>query len=123
MNLYSTSFYLIIIYSCIFQLSYQKLTKHEAECELQALNVATRLADRYNSIDENTDFDTRIHHDYLVKYMGFAGWIQGGLWKNTRLTAFRNNAPEIYKVRSIESIILLCNLCFIEWWLDRESWK
>jgi hypothetical protein len=69
----------------------------QRECELEALNIGTRLADRYNSFDERTDWDVRIHHDYLVKYLGFAGWIQMGLWKNTQLTALRQNAPKIHK--------------------------
>ncbi len=69
----------------------------QRECELEALNIGTRLADRYNSFDDNTDWDVRIHHDYLTKYLGFAGWIQMGLWRNTQLTALRQSAPKIHK--------------------------
>lgn len=79
-----------------------KLTLWQSDCELEALNIGTRLADRYNSLDEKVDFDTRIHHDYLVKYMGFSGWIQNGLWKNTKQTAWHNSAPEVYKVWALE---------------------
>lgn len=75
-----------------------RLTKVQSECELEALNIGTRLADRYNSFDEKTEQDVRIHHDYLTKYLGFAGWIQIGLWKNTQLTALRKHAPDLYKV-------------------------
>ena len=75
-----------------------KLTKIQSECELEALQTGTSLSDRYNSLDENTEWDTRIHHDYLAKYLGFAGWIQMGLWKNTKLTAFRKSAPELHQV-------------------------
>lgn len=73
------------------------LTDIQRECELEAINIGTRLADRYNSFDEETDWDVRIHHDYLTKYLGFAGWIQMGLWKNTQLTASRHHAPTIHK--------------------------
>ncbi len=83
---------------CIFSFSYSRLTKIQADCELEALNIGTRLADRFNSFDEKTEQDVRLHHDYLVKNMGFAGWIQSGLWKNTKLTALKNNAPELYRV-------------------------
>lgn len=75
------------------------ISKIQRDCELESINIGTRLADRYNSLDEDTEWDTRIHHDYLVKYLGFAGWIQMGLWKNTKLTAFRQSAPEIHQVR------------------------
>lgn len=71
------------------------------QCELEALSVGTRLADHYNSYDEDTEWDTRIHNDYLVEHLGFAGWIQLGLYKNTKLTAGRQNAPAIHQVRHI----------------------
>jgi hypothetical protein len=74
------------------------ITEMQQSCELEALNLGTRLADRYNSFDEATDWDIRIHHDYLTKYLGFAGWIQMGLWKNTGLTAMRQHAATIHKV-------------------------
>jgi hypothetical protein len=75
------------------------ITKVQSDCELEALNIGSRLSDRYNSFDEATEWDIRIHHDYLTKYLGFAGWIQMGLWKNTQLTALKQNAPVIHKVR------------------------
>lgn len=83
------------------------ISKVQADCELEALSVGTRLADRYNSLDEATEWDTRIHHDYLTKYLGFAGWIQIGVWKNTQLTAFRQHAPTLHKVRTPLMLILL----------------
>ena len=77
------------------------ISKTQADCELEALSVGTRLADRYNSLDEATEWDTRIHHDYLTKYLGFAGWIQIGVWKNTQLTAFRQSAPTLHRVNRL----------------------
>jgi hypothetical protein len=68
------------------------------DCELEALSVGTRLADRYNMYDEQTEWDTRIHNDYLVQHLGFAGWIQMGTYKNTRLTAEKQDAPALHRV-------------------------
>lgn len=87
--------YLIL---CSLCLSFASLTKIQSDCELESLSIGTRLSDRYNNLDEHTDWDTRIHHDYLAKYLGFAGWIQMGLWKNTKLTAFRKDAPALHQV-------------------------
>eukprot|EP00981_Chlorochromonas_danica_P007844 scaffold1884_cov343-Ochromonas_danica.AAC.61 len=84
----------------LFSFTYSEaawVSKTQRDCELEALNIGSRLADRYNSLDEETEWDTRIHHDYLTKHLGFAGWIQIGLWKNTQLTALRQHAPTIHK--------------------------
>jgi hypothetical protein len=78
--------------------AYTLLNKLNTECELEALSVGTRLADRYNMYDEQTEWDTRIHNDYLVQHLGFAGWIQMGTWKNTHLTAEKQDAPAIHRV-------------------------
>jgi hypothetical protein len=80
--------------------AYTLLNKLNTECELEALNVGTRLADRYNMYDEQTEWDTRIHNDYLVQHLGFAGWIQMGTWKNTHLTAEKQDAPALHRVRA-----------------------
>jgi hypothetical protein len=87
----------LFILLCRLKASCSKLSKIQSDCELEALNIGTRLADRFNSFDEKTEQDVKLHHDYLTKYMGFAGWIQGGTWKNTALTALKNNAPEVYR--------------------------
>ena len=68
------------------------------ECEYKALTIGTSLADHYNNFDEITDWDVRIHHDYLVEHLGFAGWIQSGLWKSGGLTASKKYAPAIHQV-------------------------
>ncbi len=69
-----------------------------SECELEAVNIGTRLVDRFNNFDEETEWDMRIHHDYLTTHLGFAGWIQTGLWKSNGLTAHRKHAPTLHKV-------------------------
>jgi hypothetical protein len=77
---------------------YTLINKVITDCEYSALQVGTELADHYNSYDENTEWDMRIHHDYLVEHLGFAGWITSGLWKSGGLTAERRSAPELHKV-------------------------
>jgi len=85
--------------------TYSLMDKITTQCELEALSVGTRLADHYNSFDEDTEWDTRVHNDYLVEHLGFAGWIQLGLYKNTRLTAERQNAPAIHQVPELSNPI------------------
>lgn len=95
-------FFTIVFALCVRQYSSTILiNKIIRECELEALSVGTRLADHYSSFDEQTEWDVRIHHDYLVEHLGFAGWIQMGLWKNTQLTAEKNHAPTLHKVTLI----------------------
>jgi hypothetical protein len=60
--------------------AYTLINRIETECELEALSVGTALADRYNSADEATEWDVRIHNDYLTEHLGFASWIQQGTW-------------------------------------------
>ncbi len=86
------------------------MDKVTTQCELEALSVGTRLADHYNSYDEDTEWDTRIHNDYLVEHLGFAGWIQMGLYKNTKLTAGRQDAPALHQVMKRFRVltVLLC---------------
>eukprot|EP01038_Epipyxis_sp_PR26KG_P017519 gene17519-24271_t len=77
--------------------SFHNKTSNIIDCEFKALTIATSLADHYNNFDEFTDWDVRIHHDYLVEHLGFAGWIQSGLWKSGGLTASKKFAPTIHQ--------------------------
>jgi len=77
---------------------YNMISKVQTECEADALSIGTMLADRYNSFDEDTEWDMRIHNDFLVQYLGFAGWIQMGTWKSNGMTANRQHAPTLHKV-------------------------
>ena len=111
LSLIVRSFCLLVILQCTRagELSskgsaYKLLDKITTDCELEALSVGTRLADRYNMYDEDTEWDTRIHNDYLVEHLGFAGWIQMGTWKNTHLTAEKQDAPTIHRVCSLITI-------------------
>eukprot|EP00596_Hydrurales_sp_CCMP1899_P007347 CAMPEP_0119043500 /NCGR_PEP_ID=MMETSP1177-20130426/22767_1 /TAXON_ID=2985 /ORGANISM="Ochromonas sp, Strain CCMP1899" /LENGTH=201 /DNA_ID=CAMNT_0007011737 /DNA_START=119 /DNA_END=721 /DNA_ORIENTATION=- len=72
------------------------ISRLETECELESLSVGSALADRYNSLDEATDWDLRIHNDYLTERLGFAGWIKAGVEKKGK-TAHKNDANELSK--------------------------
>jgi hypothetical protein len=76
---------------------YSMISKLQTECELEALSIGTILADHYNSFDEYTEWDVRIHNDFLVQHLGFAGWIQTGTWQSNGMTAHKKHAPSIHK--------------------------
>lgn len=40
---------------------YGLLDKTQTDCEVQSLTVGSLLADRYNSLDEETEWDQRLH--------------------------------------------------------------
>jgi hypothetical protein len=74
------------------------ISKVQSACEVEALAVGSKLADYYNSYDEETEWDARVHHDYLVQNLGFAGWIQTGTWGSKGITAEKNHAPTLHRV-------------------------
>eukprot|EP01035_Chromulina_nebulosa_P024247 gene24247-31520_t len=67
------------------------------DCEYEGLNIGSELADSFNSMDEATEFDVRVHSDYFVEHTGFAGFLQSGTWKNTGLTAEKHSAVAAQK--------------------------
>ena len=77
--------------------AYGLISKLQTECELEALLVGSTLADRYNSFDEGTEWDTRLHNDYLIENLGFASWIQEGLYRSGGKTPHNNHAPTLHK--------------------------
>ena len=44
------------------------LDKTQTDCEVQSLTVGTLLADRYNSLDEETEWDQRLHTGIIINY-------------------------------------------------------
>jgi|LauGreSBDMM110SN_4_FD.fasta_scaffold81935_1 hypothetical protein len=42
------------------------LDKTQTDCEVQSLTVGTLLADRYNSLDEETEWDQRLHTGIII---------------------------------------------------------
>ena len=77
--------------------AYTLISRAQTECEVEALTTGTRLADVYNSLDEQTEWDVRIHNDYLTEHMGFAGWIQQGTWGSKGVTPLKQSAAALYK--------------------------
>jgi len=73
--------------------AYTLIGRLETECETEALRVGSLLADRYNSLDEATEWDVRIHNEFLTEHLGFAGWIGQGTWGSKGLTPDKKSAP------------------------------
>jgi hypothetical protein len=94
----------LLVLSCLLSTNgevastaYTLLTKQQTECELEALTVGSMLADRYNSHDEATEWDTRIHDDYMTQHLGFAGWIQMGTYRSGGKTANGRDAKVLHR--------------------------
>lgn len=67
---------------------YGQLTRHETECEVESLATGSLLADNYNSLDESTEWDARMHSDYLTEHLGFFAVIASGTWGSGGKTTF-----------------------------------
>jgi hypothetical protein len=78
--------------------AYKWISQVETECEAVSMQIATSLADSFNSFDENTEWDVRIHSDYMTEHLGFANWITSGLWHSGGMTATGHNAQELHVV-------------------------
>lgn len=61
------------------------------------MRLGTRLADSFNAYDEETEWDQRVHHDFISTYLGFAGWMVGGTWGSGGMTADKSDAKALYK--------------------------
>ena len=76
---------------------YTQISKIQTFCEVEAMQLGTLLSDYYNSYDEATEWDMRIHGDFMTEYLGFAGWIQTGTWKSNGKTNEKSDAPALHK--------------------------
>jgi len=76
---------------------YGMINRVLTDCEYVGINVGSELSDAFNAMDEATEFDIRVHSDYVVEHTGFAGFLQSGTWKNTALTANKQSAPALQK--------------------------
>ena len=75
--------------------AYDLISRQQTECEVEALQVGTALADRYNSLDEGSERDVRMHNDYLTENLGFADWLKWGLPNSGGRTPHKNLAPRL----------------------------
>lgn len=98
--------------------AYSLITRHQTECELESLSVGSALADRYNSMDEATEWDVRIHDDYLVERLGFAGWIQMGV-SNSGKTPHNQDAKELHTRGGWTGHTLIRNSSY---WALEDQW-
>lgn len=73
--------------------AYELINRVQTECEAESLQVGSTLADRYNSLDEATEMDVRMHNDHLTENLGLAEWLAVGVWKGRGKTPHRNHAP------------------------------
>ena len=76
---------------------YTLINRMQTECEAQAVIIGSTLADNYNSYDEDTEWDIRLHNEFLVEHLGFAGWIQMGTWKSGGKTPTGMHAPSLHR--------------------------
>jgi hypothetical protein len=67
---------------------YGQLTKLQTECEVESLATGSLLADNYNSLDEETEWDARMHSDYLTEHLGFFAVIGSGTWGSNGKTTY-----------------------------------
>ena len=53
------------------------INKVQTYCEFEALRLGSSLSDAFNMYDENTEWDMRLHSEYLTEHLGFSPWMQG----------------------------------------------
>ena len=58
---------------------YGLISKLQTQCEVEGLSIGTALADNYNSMDEDTEWDQRIHSDFFAEHLGFFSVITTGV--------------------------------------------
>lgn len=77
---------------------YGQLTKLETQCEVESLTTGSLLADNYNSLDEGTEWDARMHSDFMTEHLGFFAVIGAGTWGSNGKTTFSHkDAGELQK--------------------------
>jgi hypothetical protein len=98
---------------------YSLITKRQTQCEVEALAIGSALADNYNSLDEETEWDSRMHSDYLAEYLGFFGLITQGVWgKAGRTSEFR----DANKLQKAGKWLRQKNLTESAYWALENQW-
>lgn len=98
---------------------YGMITRTQTECETEAILIGTILADKYNSFDEDTEWDSRIHNDFHVEHLGFAGWIQMGTWGSKGRTPHGVHAPALHRKGGWAGAKQVSNSSF---WVLENKW-
>ena len=82
----------------VFGEPYGQLTKLQTQCEVESLTTGSVLADNYNSLDEDTEWDARMHSDFMTEHLGFFAVIGSGTWgSNGKTTYSHKDAGELQK--------------------------
>lgn len=77
---------------------YTLVSRVQTECEAEALAIGSALADTFNALDEDTEWDLRLHQDFLVEHLGFAAWIEQGIWGSKGKSTSGASTHELMKV-------------------------
>jgi len=90
---------------------YGLITKLQTQCEVEGLAVGTALADNYNAMDEDTEWDQRIHSDFFTEVrLGWAVFIYtGGILFNVEccIRQLRRSSNILYNITSISHPIII----------------
>lgn len=71
-------------------------------CELDSITTASKLADKYNSLDEVATKEDRMDHEYIIEHLGF-GWEYGAAGKAGAGSADRSHNPPDVKTAQVVS--------------------
>lgn len=74
--------------------AYTLLDKTNTDCEMNSMNIGSKLVDYYNSYDEHTNKSTRMFNDLFVSYLNFDSWLQPSKDLNTHII-LSNNVEQI----------------------------
>lgn len=69
---------------------------HITKCEVDALRLGTNLGDVFNGPVDTRDWSERMHQNYILKHLGFAPFVNGGV-KASGKTLTGENAMELRK--------------------------
>jgi len=98
---------------------YSRITKRQTQCEVEALAVGTALTDNYNSLDEGTEWDSRIHSDFMSEYLGFFGIVTQGIWGKAGKTS---ELRESMKLQKKGKWLGLKNISESAYWALENQW-
>ena len=80
-----TSLILLIVWICVSSEEYDISGMVEEEerylCEFEAVRYGSRLADVFNSVGNNSDFEKAYYQSYLIEHTGFGDNMAGGIYE------------------------------------------
>ena len=100
---------------------YGLISRVQTECEMSSMTFGTRLSDAFNSLDESTSNETRIHHEYLVEHLGFSSFHNSSLWKHSEVGVDGHTVTQLQKACYFLKSFLLYFISPIERWLGSSQ--